>query len=351
MAVNGKVLHSDQDMLCVSSALVVSGIPAGRDAHGVYWPDGRPVLNGTQFHGDRRMGGSAPPDLRSGVVEHLQGTFLYGGCVFGHFGHLLLETFARLSVFYCTDQPVLFSSLNLTRNAMFWKVVRATGLPEDRIVVVDQPVIVENLIVPAPDFKIRGAVNLNFVRAFEALGQQVATRTGIRPNSNPTPAYLSRSRTPKTGRHYFGETLIDRILAENGQDVVYMEDLEITQQIAQAVTRTRLTGFWGTAFHHLLFAHHPKTTTYLKTGWINPNFRLIESLKPNRSSEVTVEISANASVRPESGPFLLSLAGIATAIRAAGIAVTEDDIDPVAYRVCVDDFEATAADLRAKAAR
>lgn len=340
-------LQPDQDLLSIQSALVVSGIPHGREAHGVYWPDGRAVLNGTQFHGDQRIGGHAPPSFRQDVTEFLPGDYVYGGCVFGHFGHMLLETFARLAVFFSTDKRVLFSSLNMTRNSLFWKFVKATGLPADRITVVDHPVIVENLFVPAPDFKIRSSINIAFIRAFEALGQHIESQNGIQQNSNTRPAYLSRSRTSKTGRHYFGETIIDTLLADHGQDIIFMESMDISGQIEQALTRTRLTGFWGTAFHHLLFSQRPKTTTYLKTRWINPNFRLIESLKLNHSSEVVVDIAANASSRFESGPFLLSRYGIATAIRAAGVSISEDDIDPVIYSRCVEEFEAVAAQIRA----
>lgn len=293
------------------------------------------------------MQGQAPADYRDAVAHRLEGTFIYGGCVYGHFGHLLLETFARLAAILDSDLPILFSSLNHTRNALFWNFIEAVDLPADRITVIDAPAIVKTLHVPAPDFRIRAGINLPFVRAYETLGDRVAARLDLRQNSNPKPGYLSRSRTPRTGRYYFGETLIEAALVERGCNILHMETMRIERQIAEVLTRSHLLGFVGTAFHHVLFSRARKTTSYLTTAGVNANFRLIEALKGNATQDVTLHTSEGGSIHPLNGPFLLSRDGIAQAVRAAGFDYTSKDIPIGPYADCVDAFAETRAQMRA----
>lgn len=334
-----------QDPAFVEGARIVSGIAAGYEAHGVYRPDGSPVLNGTLFQGERMVQGRAGPETLAAIDERITGTHVYGGCVYGHFGHLMLETFARIAAFGTTDLPVLFSSLNHTQDALFWRFVDAVGLPAARIRVVDRPVMVERLVVPAPDFRIRAGINLPFLRAYEALGAGISARDGLRQNSNPVPAYLSRSRTARTRRHFFGETLIEAALQAQGCDILFMEELSLERQIAEILTRSHLVGFAGTAFHHLLFARGRKRVTYLSAQPVHMNFRLIESLKQNDVQELIVDMAARAPDRPVDGPFLLSKAGIAAAASVLGTPVTEADIDAAAYEACVEAYHETLREI------
>jgi len=332
------------DPIVVQQARVVSGIRAGFNAHGVYRPDRTPVLNGTLVQGDRFVQGFATPEVLDTISDEIAGEFVYGGCAYGHFGHLLLETFARLSVFFDFELPVLFTSLNHTRNELFWRFVDAVDLPKDRIKVVDAPSIVERLVVPAPDFRIRAGITLPFLRAFECLGDRIAVRDGLRQNSNPVPVYLSRSRMPKGRRYFFGEKLIEASLRAQGCDILFTETMTIEEQIAVALTRTHIIGFAGSALHTLVFCRGRKRVTYLSTDRVHTNFSLIESLKRNDAQEVVIDAISPPGVQG-AGPFLLSRRGIAEAASVLAVAVSEDDIDAEAYAACVDEYHTMVAGM------
>jgi capsular polysaccharide biosynthesis protein len=337
------------DPVVVEPARVVSGISAGYAEHGVYRPDGSPVVSGTLVQGDQVAQGHASLDLLNAISESVNGDYVYGGCVYGHFGHLLLETCARLSVFTEFEKPVLFTSLNHTRDALFWQFADAVGLPMERIRIVATPAIVERLTVPPPDFRIRHGISLPFLRAFETLADAFAEKNGLRHNSNRMPVYLSRSRLTKGRRYFFGETLVEKSLKAQGCDIVYPEEMTLSEQITLAITRSHIIGFAGSAMHLLVFGRGRKRVTYLSTHPVHVNFWLIESLKRNHAQEVLVEACSTDVAPANSGPYLLSRAGIAAAASVLTHAFSENDVDAVAYAACVHDYNAALASLNADA--
>lgn len=337
------------DPVVVHEARVVSGIAAGYAEHGVYRRDFLPVLSGTLVQGDKILQGHASADFLEAISETVPGDFIYGGCIYGHFGHLLLESCARLSVFTESSKPVLFSSLNHTKDALFWQFADVVGLPRERITVVPTPAIVEKLAVTPPNFRIRHGISAPFLHAFERLGDQFAANNGLRHNSNRTPVYLSRSRLAKGRRYFFGETLIEDALTKQGCDIVYPEKMSLADQISLFITRNHVIGFAGSAMHTLVFGRGRKRVTYLSTQPVHINFCLIESLKRNEAQEVIVDASVADGSPAHAGPFLLSKAGIAAAASVLGNLIGEDDIDQAAYDACVADYHATIATLTAGA--
>lgn len=329
----------------VQDARILAGRGIQAGTSGVYRSDGTPVAAALVFNGTRRLHGHATPERVAMVKRRMAGEFAYGGPIVGQFGHLMLETFARLSTFTQCDLPVMFSDLGLPNQQMFWSMVDAMGLPRERIVLVQSPVIVERLRIVPPDFRIRASITLPFIESYAAIGAQVAARTGARENSNSVPVYLSRSKVALSGRHYFGETLIEAILKRHGVDIVHPEELSFEEQIVLWLTRRTIGGFAGSAFHPLLFARRPKTLTYLTTRKINPNFRLIESLKENDSRFLRLPSDPAADATGLKGPFLVSREGIVEACRAMGLAVTLDDVPDADYAACRDAYGATVAAL------
>lgn len=333
------------DPVCIEAARVVSGIAAGFAEHGVYRSDGSPVISGTLVQGKKVVQGAASQTVLHGISDVVQGEWVYGGCVYGHFGHLLLETFARLSVFSEFDQPVLFTSLNHTRNALFWSFVDVLGLPRSRIKVVDHPSIVERLIVLPPDFRIRHGINISFLESFERLADDFAARNNLRHNSDRVPVYLSRSQLSKGRKYFFGEKILEDALRAQGCDIVYTEKMSLSDQISLAITRSHIIGFAGSAMHTLVFGRGRKQVTYLSTHPVHVNFWMIESLKRNLAREIIVDAVTGNAARANGGPSLLTKSGIAAAASVLGHSYSEDAIDPAAYAACVEDYDATLAAL------
>lgn len=337
---------TDLPSVTLDEARVVAGIEHGFDNHGVYDSRGGFAGQSAIRQGDWLRNGRAEAALLDAIPRRLEGEYIYGGYVPNHYGHLLIETFSRLHVFQDSDLPVVFSELNHRQSALFWRLVRAWGLDRERIVLLDAPAVIERLTVPPPTLAIRNGIKPLYARAYERLGGQIARRHGVTENSDPTPVYLSRTKVPATGRHFFGETIIETVLARQGAEIVHMQDLTLLQQILLGLTRTTFHGFAGTAFHNLVFAAAPKRITFFTAGPLNGNFRLIERVKRNDWRRADLDCAAK---HPD-GPKLLTPEAIAGACRACGVtdesAIAEALED---YPAAVRDYEAVAAELDARA--
>lgn len=337
-------LMSTSDPVRLRDARVVSGPRCGLRKHGVYHTDGSQVLNAALIRGRTMIDGFAAADDLAVISERIEGRFVYGGCVMNHFGHMLIETFARLASFYNCDETILFSSLT-EDEGLFWTFVEATGLPKERIRVLRRSCIVDDLLVPAPDMRPRASINLPFIHAYEALGAGVAASARIRQNSNPTPVYLSRTQTKRDRRYHFGETLIEELMRQQGAEVLYMEQMPMKQQFAEILSRQIIVGFAGSAFHTILLCRGPRMIRYLTTNTRNGNFRLIDALKPNDAQDVRLEVVPPPRRRERQGPFLLTKAAIARAASTLGEGICETRVDARAYAACIEQYRDTLAEL------
>lgn len=322
------------DPVTLENALVYAGSDVPMNLHGVYDAHGAPCAPASLHQGKRQITGHAlPSDLPDAPL--LEGSYVYGGMIAGHFGHMMLETFARLSVFESSGHPVIFTLVPQSKTQLFWTLATAMGLPRDQITLIDAPHLVQQLHVPPPDFEIRRRISPAFTESYAARGAAMAARLGITENQNETPAYLSRSKTALNGRYVFGETLLETILRAKGVDIIRLEEMSFDEQIRTWATRRRLGGFTGSAFHPLLLTNAPKQLTYLTTNKVNRNFRLIEDHKSNASRFCLIKSNPIAAGTLDEGPHLLSRIGIVEACRAMGVAASLDDVPVADYRRCV----------------
>lgn len=105
--------------------------------------------SGGEFVADSVIYRGHAPERRK-YSEHLQGTFIYGGCLFGHFGHFIWASLARIAAIRkCRPYPLLFITPNdhlFNTQKLFFK---GMGI-RNEIILVTKPTLVENLIYAPP---------------------------------------------------------------------------------------------------------------------------------------------------------------------------------------------------------
>jgi len=138
------------------------------------------------------VNGKATPRDRSAVTRRLDGEFLFGGYVFDHFGHCLMETFSRLPAVHEAACQVLFIGEPGMDYKLFWSLADLMGLDRKQIVILTESAVVSRLIVTPAGFIIRRFISEETVRAFERVG---AARCPQRENASVRPLYVSRSNT------------------------------------------------------------------------------------------------------------------------------------------------------------
>lgn len=224
-------------------------------------------------------------------VERLRGEAVYGGLLFRHFGHFLLESTCRLwwPLHERFKGPILFhdpaGGVDLPDYAA--RFFDLLGISE-QIHFVRHPVRFDRVIVPHRSFVIQKEGHPWFRTPFLLAGAAAERGFASMSDSTSTLAdglYLSRARVP--GRRINGEDAIESSLASAGYRIIHMEALPLEQQILQIIRHDRVAGIAGSAMHNLLFAADRKTVIYICADReINLNYFIIDELMSNDATYI-----------------------------------------------------------------
>ncbi len=187
-------------------------------------------------------------------TEKLPGRWLWGGVLWVHFGHFLVESTSRLWALDALETPVdgvLFIPKRPKAGDMQRGFQRAfvdqlaPGLP---IRVATEPTEVEELVVPGQGF---GLGRITFgTPAFRAA---IHNRFGkeIEPNG-PDRLYVSRSALGLGKGGLLGEEKMEALLAEQGYETYHPQQHSIEDQLARYKAAKQIVAADGSAIH--LFA-------------------------------------------------------------------------------------------------
>jgi hypothetical protein len=209
---------------------------------GIYTADGQFVEESLLYRG-------RPAALQKSV-EHLSETYIYGGCLFRHFGHLIWESLSRLYMIrQCKDYPILFinpqdEQLN-DRLCRFFKIIGV----KNEIRLVKVPTSVEELIYCPPGSSINPLYisdeQINSLQCFNF-------SKNIPDNNSEKKIWISRSNL------LFGvvvnELIIEKVLAKIGYKIIQPELLTLQEQVRLMCKADIVAGFDGSAFFSLLFS-------------------------------------------------------------------------------------------------
>ncbi len=219
---------------------------------GVLFPDGALVPESVTWRGRSQVTvRPAPPE---GPVADLPGTWLFLGPLFGHFGHFLVESIARIWAFGRLAgqvDGVLFVPKFQNRPehvlATYRPFLEALGVTAARMLNVEDPTRVERLYVPPQGFgmfqMIEGSPEFrDFVRAHA--GRAVA------PQGHPR-IYVSRSALPVQRGSILAEAALEAHLREEGYEPFHPQKHGFEAQIAAYKAATHVVGVDCSPFHLL----------------------------------------------------------------------------------------------------
>lgn len=237
----------------VAGALLLP--PAGPEkpqACGVF-SNGQPVRESLCFGGH-----AAPPinvfcDLRP-ATRHLNGTYLFGGILSGHFGHMLVEGTGRLWALRgrADIAGVLFFARPFDRARhcakLFAQMAALLGLPP--VTVVENPVTVDRLVLAEQGLG-SGELMLGRPEARAFLRERLAA---VAPDGSGRRFYITRSGQPARRGMILGEASLEALFAAEGYEVIRPEDFRMEQQVAMFRAASHVVGTEGSPFHLLAMA-------------------------------------------------------------------------------------------------
>ncbi|MFM9107041.1 MAG: glycosyltransferase family 61 protein [Chloroflexota bacterium] len=191
----------------------------------------------------------------------IEGDVVYLGWLFDAFGHLVLESLARVWALDLLPPtiPVLFHywpNQQPPERVLEWLAI--FGIGRERILIPEGPVLFRDLLIPDPMHLITSLVHEHAGLPFRAAARRI---TGDALPCDQ-PVYFSRTNLPATQRAIAGEAALEAVLRDNGFLIVHPETLSAAEQIRIAASHRTLVACKGGAAELFAFAS-PGSTAHL----------------------------------------------------------------------------------------
>ncbi|NIZ11782.1 DUF563 domain-containing protein [Phaeobacter sp. HF9A] len=237
----------------MNDVIVVPPLASGMvQEAGLLRSDGRYIPEGALWRRHRPI--TIEPPMPQDPPEKLPGRWLWGGVLWAHFGHFLVESSSRLWALAHLEQPV-DGILFIPKRPAVGDQVR--GFHREFVSLMQQdlpirvavdPAQVEELVVPGQGFglgalteatgKYRNAVHARFARDVSPEG--------------PEKLYISRSKLGLGKGGLLGEEQLEHLLAAEGYEIYHPQDHSLTEQLARYKAAKYVIAADGSALH--LFA-------------------------------------------------------------------------------------------------
>lgn len=177
-------------------------------------------------------------------------TVIYGGYLFEHWGHFLVESTCRLWYVLQNSRdkaPVVFA-VSRKPSKVFTDFFELLGL-SDRIVFIDRPTRFTKVLVPEPSFVFcrPDSISPLFLMPFDRIVKRVEA-------AGYDKVYLSKNKWTGLDFQCFGEEKLEQAFRMNGYHVVYPEKMTLKEQIAVLKGASEIAAPAGTLAHNILFA-------------------------------------------------------------------------------------------------
>lgn len=230
VAMSGSMVH-------LRDAYVVptqpSATPSRFALSGVLDADGTMVEQSISWTSSTERVNQAPAKPES--AKRLAGRYIFGGNLYGHFGHFIVESLARIWAIDAVDGPVdglLFTpkAIGFPDKAVQKLQVLAGSLGVKLpIIVAQEPLVVDELYVPA-----QGIGMNDLIEGSAAFRDFVNLHAGadIQPEGGEK-LYISRSNLPRDRGSILGEYKLEEYLRAEGYEIFHPQKATPAQQIAR----------------------------------------------------------------------------------------------------------------------
>jgi hypothetical protein len=195
----------------------------------------------------------------SGNCLEIRQPVLYGGILFNHFGHFILESLCRLYAYPTVreiDPFVLFHSQwgpprYLEKNNFVNQILTGLGIPVDRLIFVERVAKISKVIIPTQKygFGFTRKPDELFVKFVGSFRFKHKVPGGLEKAEK---IYVSRSNLQNKGRQ-IGEKIFEAYLAGEGYRIFYPEQHTFIEQLTVYACAGRLIFSEGSALFSCIF--------------------------------------------------------------------------------------------------
>jgi hypothetical protein len=221
----------------------------------------------------RHYGECGIVDIPNGIEykSNVQDVVIYGGILFNHFGHFILESLSRYWILKNLNNVKIAWHVRGQDQILNWQkeIFNLLNIDTDNFIIINQPYIFENLMLASPGYIMNTKANNFHLSTLKIQSQEKNEKLKSKK------IWLSRSNL----KEYFGgvnnEKELEKILLDEGFEIVFPEKLNVTEQLDIYSQAEVLAGFEGSAFHSIVFLSSPPPLIIIlqrRIQGIHPNY-------------------------------------------------------------------------------
>lgn len=185
-----------------------------------------------------------------------QETVVYGGVIFGHFGHMILDGMTRLWHFARNHDDGLKRVFVLQPGASSTHAEKFFKLAGMRYEILRGPTQFSEVIVPGEAYHTGEGGNKIWLEWFDYFKKRIRVCASF-----PKKIYLTRTQWPANDG--VGEEYYEHFFSKQGYQIIVPEKLPLEEQIAYIFSATHIATTMGTMAHMLAFAQPDADVTIL----------------------------------------------------------------------------------------
>lgn len=205
--------------------------------------------------------------------DFLDKKVVYIGLCQMHWGHFLIDSIHRLWYLIENNEDVLVAFSGIDGNDEYtWRnnyleLLNLFGISSDRIIVISNPTMISELIVPEPSIWPGKWYTLEYKSIFEHIIKNAKLRFDIDKKTYDK-VYFSRTKIADIQKQEYGENDIEKTFRDIGYKVFYPEQLSLLEQIFIIHNAKSIASLSGTISHQILFAKDGVELIYLSKSSI-----------------------------------------------------------------------------------
>lgn len=186
--------------------------------------------------------------IKNSKIKKLNGTYVYGGILPSHFGHLLSEGIHRLySAHHHKHKIILLPDTEDYNLDTFHKILKLWKIPKEKITLITNLVEIEELIVPEIYSTLGGKINENYIDEIE----KFIDLDLISKKNTPEKIIVSRRNFLNQGRVCGMNAIIDILVNEQGFYELQPEKFDLYKQLSMIIGAKEIIWEEGSAIHLL----------------------------------------------------------------------------------------------------
>lgn len=240
-------------------------------------------------------------------VKYIDEEVVYFNFYLSQWGHYLLDVIGRLwyiikhpeyKIVYTTD---IHGNNHIKNN--FLQLLKLLGINEDRLVFVNEVTQYKKVIIPETSIIVAKYWTKEYKEIIDKLVDKALTGYELKKDKK---IYCSKKHFNEIRSVSFNEDAIEQVYRNNNYEIIYMEELDLIEQIRLLNDCKEIACISGTLVHNAMFIRNKECnfTIINKTYKVNPNIYLTNQL----SDAIFTFVDSYLAPLPISigkGPFLL----------------------------------------------